>query len=173
MTLSSREKNLAMGVGGIVLVLLNLVLLSTFARRNTALRAELAQRRVEWSAMQELLGQERLWATRDTALSAKQPKLLNENAAGPELLDLIKGLAKQHQVTVENEVLGGVIKNRWYRSVPVSLDTHSSWPDLIAFLYALQKPDQFIVCEAAKIQIDPGDATKMMVNFKIARWYSP
>ena len=43
-----------------------------------------------------------------------------------------------------------------------SMDTHSSWPDLIGFLYALQKPDQFIVCEAANIQVDPSDQTKML-----------
>jgi hypothetical protein len=123
--------------------------------------------------MQQLLGEEDLWATRDAALTAKQPKLSNENAAGVELLDLIRVLAKKDQVTLENEVFGGVTKSTWYRSVPVTLDTHSSWPDLIRFLYAIQKPDQFIVCEDANIQVDPGDQTKMLGHFIIARWYAP
>jgi hypothetical protein len=173
MKLSSRERVLALAMGAVVVLLLNLVLLNAFARTNIALRTQLGQRRVEWAAMRELLGAQGLWAARDTALTARQPKLANENAAGVELLDLIGGLAKKHGVTYENPVFGGVVKGQWYRSVPVTLDTHSSWPDLIGFLYALQKPDQFIVCESANIQVDPSDQTKMLGHFKIARWYSP
>jgi hypothetical protein len=173
MTLSPREKILAMATGGIVFVLLNLLLLSTFARRNTALRADLAQQRLEWATMRELLAEQDLWAARDSALTAKQPSLTNENAAGVELLDTIQGLAKTRSVTLDNKVFGGVVRQKWYRSVPVSVDTHSSWPALVSFLYALQKPDQFIVCEAANIQVDPSDQTKMLGHLKIARWYSP
>jgi Tfp pilus assembly protein PilO len=173
MKLSSREKILAMATGGIVFVLLNLLLVSAFARRNTALRSDLAQQRLEWVTMQQLLAEQALWASRDAALTARQPGLTNENAAGVELLDSIRTLAKNHSVTLENPVFEGVVRSQWYRSVPVSLDTHSSWPDLIGFLYALQKPDQFIVCEAANIQVDPSDQAKMLGHFKIARWYSP
>jgi len=173
MKMSSRERMLSMAMGGIVFVLLNLWLLSTFAQRNLALRAELADRQIQWTAMQELLSEQSLWAGRDAALSARQPKLGNENAAGVELLDLVKGMAAKHNVKWENEVFGGVVKNTSYRSVPVMMDTHSSWPDLIGFLYALQKPDQFIVCESANIQVDPGDPTRMLGHFKIARWYAP
>lgn len=173
MKLSPREKVLAMATGVVVFVLLNILLLSAFARRNAALREALAQQRIEWSAMQDLLGQQDLWASRDAALAAKQPNLINENAGGVELLDTIRGMAKSHSVTLENPVFGDVVKSQWSRSVPVSMDTHSSWPDLIGFLYALQKPDQFIVCEAANIQVDPSDQTKMLGHFKIARWYSP
>jgi hypothetical protein len=173
MNLSSREKVLALAVGAVVILLVNIGLLRAFAHKTVDLRSEFAQRKEEWSAMQQLLGEEHLWAARDAALTAKQPKLVNENAAGVELLDLVRVLAKAHTVSLENPVFDGVTKSQWYRSVPVSLDTHSSWPDLISFLYALQKPDQFIVCEDANIQVDPGDQTKMLGHFKIARWYSP
>jgi len=171
--LSSRERTLAMAMGGILFVLLNLLLLTALARRNTAMRAELEERRGEWAAMKELLGEQSLWASRDAALTKSQPNLTNENAAGVELLDLVRALAKKHDVTLVNEVFGGVSKNESYRSVPVMMDTHSAWPNLIGLLYELQKPDQFIVCESANIQVDPGDPTKMLGHFKIARWYSP
>jgi len=160
-------------MGGIVFVLLNLVLLSAFARRNTALREQLAEQRSQLAEIQELLGAQQEWAVRDAALTAKQPRLSNENAAGVELLEQVRGQAKGHDVTLDNEVFGGVAKNQWYRSVPVTLDTHSTWPGLIGFLYALQKPDKFIVCESANIQVDPADQSKMLGHFKIARWYLP
>jgi hypothetical protein len=173
MKLSARERTLAIATGGVVFVLLNMLLLSAFAQRNTALRADLAQQRLEWDDMRQLLAEQGLWAARDAALTAKQPHLTNENAAGVDLLNSIQGLAKGHSVGIENPVFVGVESNQWYRAVPVSLDTHSSWPDLVSFLYALQKPDQFIVCEGANIQVDPSDQTKMIGHFKIARWYSP
>ena len=173
MKLAPREKVLAMAVGGMVFVLVNLLILRAFARQSATLRSDLAQQRLEWATMQDVLSDQDLWAARDAALTAKQPRLTNENSAGVELLDMVRELARGHAVTVENEVFGGVVKNQWYRSVPVTLDTHSSWPDLIAFLYALQKPDKFIVCEGANIQVDPGDQTKMIGHFKIARWYAP
>ena len=173
MTMSSREKMLSLIVGGTVVVLLNLLLVNAFAHRNTALRQELAERKTEWTAMQALLEQEQEWSQKDGALTGKQPKLTNENAAGVELLNVVSGLAKEHGVLIDNQVFGGVAKSAAYKSVPVSLDTHSTWPALIQFLYALQKPDQFIVCEAANIQVDPGDPTKMLGHFKIARWYAP
>jgi len=173
MKLSSREKILATVVGGAVIFLLNVGLLNAFARRNIVLRSQLADRQVELTQINDLLAAKGLWSARDAALTAKQPRLTNENAAGVELLDLIRAMAKKHNVTLENEVFGGVAKSTWYRSVPLSLDTHSSWPDLIGFLYAVQRPDQFIVCESANIQVDPSDQTKMLGHFKIARWYAP
>lgn len=173
MTLSAREKVLSGAVGGILFIFLNAMLIGAFARQNTALRTELAQQRLEWSNMQALLGEQDLWAARDAALTTKQPRLVNENAAGPELLDMIKDVAKAHSVAIDNEALGGVIKSQYYRSVPVTVNTHSSWPDLVSFLYTLQQPDKFIVCESADIKVDPSDETKMLGQFTIARWYAP
>ncbi len=173
MTLSPRERLLASIVGAVLLILVNLMLVSAFSRRYTALRAQLSSRRAEWAAMQSLLSEQSLWAKRDAALTAKQPRLNNENAAGVELLDLVRSIALRDHVTLENESFPGITKASAYRSVPVLLDSHSSWPDLVSFLYTIQQPDQFIVCELATIQQDPNDASKILGHFKIARWYAP
>jgi hypothetical protein len=173
MKLSSRERFLGLLVAGSAFVILNLFLLSALGKRNTALRVDLAQRQLELGTIRDTLAQRDQWAAREAAITTKQPRLSNENAAGVELLDVVHDIAKKNQITTENEVLGGGVKNLWYRSVPVSLDVHSSWPGLISFLYALQRPDQFIVCESANIQVDPSDPTKMLAHFKIARWYAP
>ena len=175
MKMSARERTLAMAVGSIVFLLVNMLLVTAFceSRRNAELRADLASRQLELANINEMLSQRALWAQRDAALTARQPRLTkDENAAGVELLDLIRSIAKQHEVTLENPVFAGATQTKTYRSVPVNVDTHSSWPSLVDFLYALQKPDQFIVCESANIQVDPSDQTKMLCHFKIARWYA-
>jgi hypothetical protein len=173
MTLSSREKTLAIAMGSVVLILVSLLLLRAFARRNIDLRSQLDQERQTWASMQELLSEQGEWTARDAAITAKQPKLEDEQTAEINLENVIKDLAKKHGVTVENEVFRGVADAQWYRSVPMDIDTRSTWPDLIAFLYALQRPDQFIVCEHANIQVDASDPTKMAGQLRIARWYAP
>jgi hypothetical protein len=173
MKLSARERTLATVVGVALFIFLNILLLGKFSQKNAALHTELVQQRLEWAGMKDLLTQQSMWAARDAALTVKQPKLSNENAAGVELWDMINQLAKRHSITLTNPVFGGVTKTQWYSSVPVSVDTESSWPELIAFLYTLQQPDQFIVCEAANISVDPSDQTKMVGHFKISRWYAP
>jgi hypothetical protein len=170
--LSSRERILSFAVGGMVFVLLNLVLLNAFARKNITLRAELAQGRADEAAMRELLSQQDLWAKRDAWLNARQPRLTNEGAAGVELLDNVSDIAKKADLTVENRAIGVTEKTQWARSVSVTLDSHSTWPNLIKFLQAIQAPDQFIVFENAHIEVDAADPTRMTGHFKIARWYA-
>ena len=173
MTLSSRERFLASLVGGAFALLLTLALLSAFSKKQSLLRSQLADRRSELAAIQTLLGERGVWEKRDAWLSEKQPKLLNESSAGVSLLDAVRELARAHEVTLENPVIGQPGKTQWARSVSVNVETRSSWDSLIAFLQAAQKPDAFIIFESANLQIDAGDASQMRGRFRIARWYAP
>jgi hypothetical protein len=170
--LNQREKILAAVTGGIVFLLLNLLLVNAFIRKNIVLRADLAQGQSNLAAMKQLLAEQDLWVKRNDWITKKQPKLSNEGAAGVELLDFIRTVGKRTNITIDNPAIGAPAKTQWARSVSVTLDTHSSWADLIQFLQSTQQPDQFIVFEDAHIQIDAGDATKMQGHFKIARWYA-
>ena len=173
MTLSARERTLALIVGGVVFLLFNLALLNAFSKRQTLLRAQLAARKNDWASMQQLLAERDLWTQRDNWLNEKQPKLANESTAGVQLLDQIRSLAHEQDVTIENPAIGAPAKTQWYRSVPVTVETRSTWPALIAFLQKVQAPEQFMVFESANIQIDAEDPSKMRGRFKIARWYAP
>lgn len=171
--LTAREKLLATIVGGAFFALLNLVLITQFIKRQAAARIELASKTQEWESTQILFSERDLWSKRDAWLQAKQPKLTNEGSAGVQLLDSIKKVAKKTDVVLENPSIGSPIKTTLYRSVPVNIETKSSWSALIAFLQAMQQPEEFIVFESANIAIDAADASMMRGKFKIARWYAP
>jgi type II secretion system (T2SS) protein M len=170
--MSQREKVLAGAVGGVAFVLLNLFLLSYFFRQQARVRADLVTKNADWTIAEVLLSERDLWAKRDAWLHEKQPKLTNESGAGVELLEEIKKAAKAADVQIESPAIGIPQKGPTYRSVPVTLETKSSWKAMIEFLHAIQKPEQFIVFENANIQIDPNDQTQMRGKLKIARWYS-
>jgi len=171
--LSRREKTLAALVGAVVFVLLNLFLVSAFVKKSASLRAEFVLKRNSRDAMQQMLTERPMWEQRDQWLNKTQPKLENESEAGVQLLDQIRDMARQRNVIVENQVIGSPAKTQWYRSVSVTLETRSSWQNLVDFLQNVQRPDQCVVFESANIQIDPNNATQMHGRFKIARWYAP
>ena len=111
---------------------------------------------------------------RDTpAAPAKRGKTAHFQEEIAIFLDELRSLAHEQDVTIDNQAIGAVSKTQSYRSVPVTFDTRSMWPALIAFLQKVQSPDQFTVFESANIQIDAEDPSKMRGRFKIARWYAP
>lgn len=171
-TMTARERMLAGLVAGTVFVLLNLLLVSSFFKKQTLARVELANKTQEWNATQILYSERDLWTKRDAWLQQKQPKIGNEGSAGVQLLDYVKSIARRGDVVLENPAIGTPAKTATYRSVPVNIETKSSWPALIKFLQAMQQPDQFIVFETANVAIDPTDATMMRGKFRIARWFA-
>ncbi|MEA3189019.1 MAG: hypothetical protein QOD99_2849 [Chthoniobacter sp.] len=170
MKLSGRERLLATVVIGAVFIVLNLVLFKTFLRKQSDLRQQLTSRKAELNSMQILLSERDLWKERDAWLAATQPKMANENTAGVELLETIRALAKKHDVTLERPALASPGRTQWYRSASVTLETKSSWQNLIGFLQELQEPTRFRVVESANITIDATDQTQMRTKLRVALW---
>jgi hypothetical protein len=171
--LSSRERVMMFAVLGIVFVFANLLVFSTFRKKHAQISADLEARQLELSAQKEILANRDLWMQRDAWISAKQPKMESRERAGVALLEDIKQAAKAHDVLLESPELGGVESEGLYQSVSVGVQTKSSWASLIAFLHALQQPEQFIVFESATLKIDNADKTQMRGQFRIAKWFAP
>jgi type II secretory pathway component PulM len=171
--MSARERNLVMIVGAIALVFITYFVGDYFLKSRARLLAERDTKARQLKTMEALSAEKPLWEQRDAWLSAKQPKLSNEDTAGVQLLDQIKELAKKHGVMIENPVIGRPNRRPEYTGIGVDIETKSPWSGLIAFLTELQTPDQFIVLELANLKKDAADQTQMRGKFKIARWYAP
>jgi hypothetical protein len=172
-TLSQREKILSFGFGGAIFVVVNLYLFDFFLDNQRRLQKELANKGQQLRSMQSLLASAPMWEQRDLWLRSKQPVLENEATAGVQLLKRIQDTAREQSVTVEAPVLGGISRQPYYTGVSVDIETKSTWKALIAYLAALQSPDQFIVLETANLKRDGSDETQMRGKFRIARWYAP
>lgn len=172
-TLSSREKWLAIIVGTIVFAFANVFLIQSFWQRSGKLKADIAARTKQIHLMQTLTDDLAFSEERDAWLQAKQPKLASPDAAGVELLNTIKDLARKHGVLLENPAIRVPERQTEYVSISVEVETKSPWKPLIAFLHELQTPEQFIAIETANLRIDDADQTKMHGRLKIARWFSP
>jgi len=171
--LTRSEKTLSLVVGSLAFLLFNLLLGSFFLNQNARLHADFIAKSDELKKLQVLYSERDRWGKREGWLQKKQPKLENENRAGVELLDQVKQIAKSNEVLLDNPGLGVLDKKPFYKSVPVNIETKSSWPQLIAFLRSIQQPDQFLVLEKANVQIDSGDPSAIRGKFTVSRWYLP
>ena len=171
--LSKRERIMLAIIVGIVFVLGNMVIVSTLWKRGRQINADLARKKMELKSLKQMFAERDLWAKREQWLLAKQPKLTNRDQARVLLLEEVKTAAKARNVVLENPALGSIESQPAYQSVSVTVETKSSWADLIGFLASVQVPEKFIVFEAANLQIDSTDATKMRGRFRIAKWYAP
>jgi Tfp pilus assembly protein PilO len=171
--LTHRERLLAIVVGIVLFLLANVVVLRLVIQAHTRLRADIAAKKRELQTLDTLVAERDRWEQRTEWLAATQPVLENADEAGVKLLDSVKAEATKQGVLLENPALGASTKTTNYFSVPVSVETKSSWSSLIAFLYGMQGPDRFIVFENANLQVDPSDQTQLRGRFRIARWYAP
>ena len=170
--LTPRERILVYIVAGVLFAVGNMALLSSLQKRQIRIKADLAQKQSEIKLMQTLLTESDPCTTRQAWLTANQPRMTNPEQSGVKLLEEIKETARANELLLESSELGNLETQAAYRAVSVQFTAKSSWPNLVKFLHAMQKPDRFIVFETANMQIDPGNATRMSCKFKIAKWYA-
>ena len=173
--LSSREKTLSILVGAVAFLLVTFFVSDYFLKNKAKLAADLAVKTRVLKKVQSLSAEKALYEQRDAWLREKQPKLVNDERAGGQLLDQVKELAKKHSVLLESPVIRATVRKPElpYVAIGIEIETKSQWQSLIAFLGELQTPEQFIVLDSANLKIDGADQTQMRGKFKIARWYAP
>lgn len=171
--MTARERTLAMVVAGILFVFVNLFLVKYFVNQHRQLRSDRTAKTITLETMHTLLAERDLWMQRANWLGQKQPQLTNPDGAAVALLEAAKEVARKHNLTIENSVLGRVDNKPHYAAVSVNFETKSKWQDLVGFLRSMQAPEQFVVFESANLQIDSGDKTQMRGRFKLAKWFAP
>ncbi len=171
--LSARERLMAGIILCIVFVLGNMMLISSFLKRNAQIKSDLAAKQVELDSIKTICQDQDLCAARAATLAAKQPKLANRDQACVALLEEVKQMAKAQDVQIQSPELGGIESQPAYQAVTVRIETKSSWASLVKFLQTIQQPDRFIVLQSYNFKIESDDQTQMHGKFEIAKWYAP
>ncbi len=179
--LSARERLLGLIVGGTLLFIGNLLAISTLLHSARDLRAQIAEKSQDLH-LQSLYAQEQpMWKQRTDWLKAKQPVLTNYNRAGSDLLVQIQTAARANQVIINTfqitplplAIAGERAAKPDYQTVSVSVETQSDWSALVQFLASLQRPEEFVVLEKARLSSDQNDPTRMKGSFTVAKWFAP
>lgn len=171
--MNKRERVLGALVAGILVLIIAVATLKFMMQKQSLLRAQLQTKKGELQSLELLAAERDTWAKRNMWLDTTQPKLPSQSGVGVALLEELKTIAKDHGVILESPELGLSDTKEYYQSVPVKIQTKSSWKGLIEFLQALQAPDRFVVIENSEVEVDSGDKTRMHGTFRIARWFAP
>ena len=170
--MNQRERFLALAVGGVIFLLLNLFVWSALFGMSRRAHADLASRKAVRAQQTVFLKERKMWDKRSEWLKKNQPTLKSPVEAST-LLDQVKEVAAKHNVLLENPQLGSSDSTPNYQAVFVSIETKGQWPPLVHFLYDVQQPEAFVVFESVNLVIDSADPTLMRGKFKIARWFVP
>lgn len=170
--MNQRERVLALAVGGLVFLLLNLFVWGWLIGTSSKAQSDLAARKSVRAQQLVFLREQKMWQKRDAWLKGHQPTLKSPVEAST-LLDQLRQVATKHNVQLENPQIGASDSTPNYQGVFASIETKSAWPPLVHFLYDVQKPEAFIAFESVNLAIDSSDPTVMRGKFKIARWFAP
>ena len=170
--LNQRERILALAVGAILFLLVNLAIWSTLLGMSAGARREYAAQRDTRKEQQVYLEEEKTWKRRADWLAKNQPALTNP-AEASSLLTQVKEIAGKYNVQLEDPQIGAVESTPSHQSVSATFETRSGWEPLVHFLYDAQRPEAFTVFEQVNLMVDGNDATVMHGRFKIAKWFKP
>ena len=169
--MNQRERILALAVGGILFLLVNLAIWSTLFGMSAGARAEYAAQRATRTEQTVYLGEEKIWKKRAEWLKKKQPHL-NDPAEASTLLTRVKQIAGQIQRPDRNPQIGAVETTPSHQAVSATFETKSDGGRSCIFFMMSQRPEAFTVFEQANLMVDANDPTVMRGRFKIAKWFS-
>lgn len=170
--MNQRERILALSVGAVLFLIINLAIWSALFGMSADARKDYAAQKAARTEQKIYLKEETMWKRRADWLKKTQPHLSNP-AEASTLLTQVKEIAGKHNVQIENPQIGAVETTPSHESVSATFETQSDWEGLVHFLYEVQRPEAFIVFENVNLIVDATDPTVMRGRFKIARWFAP
>jgi uncharacterized membrane protein YeiB len=171
--LSKREKFFVAVVAGLVAVLVNLLVIKFFVKTRGELAQQAAQKTQMCESLRLLMENGALWEDRAKWLQKTQPKLEDETVEGNALLNVLKEKASKHGVTLSKQQFGSQRTESGAVAIPVQFELKANWKNLCGFLSDLQAPERFIVIQQSRLRIDPADATQMLCDMTVAKWFAP
>lgn len=170
--LSPSEKRLMGIVAFLVVVLLNVVVFQFFTKTRSQLNSQYAQKTGLAGSLRELESSAPLWERRAQWLQKAQPKLGSEQTEGNALLTFLKESASKHGLTLAKQQLVSAKTDGGVTAVPVQFEFKGPWRGACGFFAELQAPDRFIVVQQSRMRVDPSDATQMLCDCTVAKWFA-
>jgi Tfp pilus assembly protein PilO len=170
--LSTSEKRLVGIVAVLAALLVNLLVVKFFLTTRSQLAQQAEQKTTLSNSLRLLVEDASLWEERANWMLKHQPKLENDVAEGNALLNLLKEKASKHGVSLSKQQLVPAKTETGAVAVPVQFEVKAHWKNLCGFLADLQGPDRFIVIQQSRLRVDPADATQMLCDMTVAKWFA-
>ncbi len=170
--MNQRERMLALSVGGILFLLVNLAIWSALFGMSAGARAEYAAQRATRTEQTVYLEEEKMWKNRADWLKKKQPHL-NNPAEASTLLTQVKEIAGKYNVQIDNPQIGAG-RDDPFASVGLGhlRDEERIGVRSCIFFTTPRGRRRLPFSSPANLMVDANDPTVMRGRFKIAKWFS-
>lgn len=168
--MTSRERNLAILFGLLIFFVLNLIFLPKLKQWGASLEIEKQKLEGQQLAADSWLSQADFWESRAQWLNQHQPTF-TDNVSPATLVDALRSLAEQHGVTIEHQDLTEFPTSGDFSATGVTLRMSGSLESMIRWLYAVQQPEQFIVCSHFRCENADNSPSQMRWTLTLARIY--
>ena len=171
--MSPRERTLALLVGGVIALLVNVVIIKFFMGKKTEFQLSIAKTEGQIAQKKALESERAFWAERDAWLNANLPTFGDPLVANRELTKQLTELAKKHGVTLETPQNGVPSRQKEYVGLGVRVSGKGPWVPMMEFLRELQEPGQFIVFDPLDLKVDATEKTLLRADVTVTKWFAP
>jgi Tfp pilus assembly protein PilO len=171
--MSQRERMIAIGLGSVIALFINVILIRFFLKHHDTQKYNIAQTQAKIDNLKRLEPERAKWEARKRHIDATMPVLGEIDVANRQLSEMIKEVAKKHNLIINQPNPGVANKASYYTALGLKIDVKGAWPQLRDFLNELQTPGQYIVLDPVEIKVDPTDKTQHHVSVTVTKWFAP
>jgi len=168
--LNPREQRLALGLGAVVFLMLNLLFLPRLLafnresiRKNTELQAQVTSAHV-WTARRDYWNERKAW------LEKTAPALAEAREGSASQLEQLQQSARELGLTLTDISLLQLPSQAFYQPIGTRLTVKGPWSGLVRFVSGLQNPEKFYVIPRFSIRSDD-PPPNVQCELEVQRWY--
>jgi hypothetical protein len=171
-SLNPRERTLALLFGAVIFGLANLIVLPRLRGWGRSLQEQRADLEGRALGAESWLGQKELWKQRGQWLATQQPVWTSELTPAV-LVDKIRRYSADHGVLVLEQNFVELPATPAYSPIALRLRLSGPFAGMISWLYDLQQPDNFILCQSFSCGAQGDDASAMTWEITLAQLFRP
>lgn len=168
--LSSREKTLAMLLGFVAFMILNLIFLPRLSAGNREGHSKHTDLKAQLAAAEAWIGKREYWAERKKWLEDNEPLLEASRRDSASQLEELQKIARDSNLKIEEVRLLQLAPSDFYQPVGAQLTLTGPWSGLVKFLSNLQQPDYFDVVPRFSVKSGQ-EPQNIRCELEVQRWF--
>jgi hypothetical protein len=169
---TNSEKRLLAVLIAVVFLIGNYYGYKWISGKQSALTLEARSLKADQAEANVALQESDQWAQRKAWVNNTQPALTDEGTAKADTLDNVLKGARAAKLEVVEQNLNDVQRGASSTRVNVSVKVKGSMQDIVKWITALEKPDDFYAVSVFSLKADQ-DQKSMVCTVQIARYFKP
>jgi len=166
-----RERNLALALGSIVFLVLNLLFMPRLLAYKKEARRKQTELQAKAAAAKGWVEREAYWNTRKEWIEKAEPTLKATREESARQFEELQALAHQHGLKIADVQLLQLGPAEFYHPVGARFAISGPWPELVKFVSGLQNPDRFNVIPRFSVKSDD-PPPNVHCELEIQHWLS-